>query len=216
MRTEWNENRGVLVGEAETEPEFSHENHGEDYFRMVLKVPRLSGAEDRLHLIVSRSLLEECPVVSGTWVRAEGEVRSYNNRTGVGSRLQIFLFVKTLVPTQEQPMNRLEFSGVICRPTGYRRTPLGREICDLLLAVNRKYGRADYLPCISWGSLARLCGELEVGDRITLTGRLQSRTYIKLVDGIQQEKTAFEISIMEITEVMNGELQENERALPKR
>jgi single-stranded DNA-binding protein len=208
MRTEWNENQGVLVGEVVGEPEFSHENHGEDYFRVLLRVPRLSGTDDRLHLMVSRTLLEGCPVQDGSWVRAEGEVRSHNNRTGQGSRLQIFLFVKGLEETQSLPENHLLLSGVICRATNYRRTPLGREICDLLLAVNRKYGRADYLPCIAWGSLARQCAGMDAGDGLHLSGRLQSRTYIKVIDGVEEERTAFEVSIMEMTQVDLQKMQE--------
>ncbi len=198
MCSEWNGNYGVLIGTARGEPEFSHENHGEDYYRLTLAVPRLSGNTDVLHLIVSRSLLELCPVSDGDGLRATGEVRSHNNRTGVGSRLQIFLFARTLEPCDEPPRNDLCLTGVVCRPTIYRRTPLGREICDLLLAVNRRYGRADYLPCIAWGSLARLCREQAVGDSLSFSGRLQSRTYLKVIDGVEEEKTAFEVSIMEL------------------
>ena len=95
-------------------------------------------------------------------------------------------------------MNQLELCGVLCKAPNLRRTPLGREICDLLLAVNRRYGRADYLPCIAWGGLARACAELAVGDSVHITGRLQSRKYRKVIDGAELERTAYEISVMEL------------------
>ena len=125
----------------------------------------------------------------------QGEVRSYNNRTGTGSKLVITVLVRSAQPAQpEEGENRLVLAGTLCRRPTARRTPLGREICDLLLAVNRSYGRADYLPCIAWGSLAAHCGGLDVGDTL----RLQSRRYHKLIDGEQVERTAFEISVMNL------------------
>ncbi len=198
MRSEWKANRGILVGTVAGEPTFSHENHGEDYYRLTLQVSRLSGVEDILHVIVSRTLLEECPAADGDQVEVTGEVRSYNNRSGQGSKLQIFLFAHQLALTGELPRNDVQLTGALCRPPVYRRTPMGREICDLLLAVNRRYGQSDYLPCIAWGSLARQCREMEVGDRISFSGRLQSRNYVKVIDGTEEKRTAFEISIMEM------------------
>ena len=128
-----------------------------------------------------------------------GEVRSYNNRTGTGSKLVITVLAREVAPSRlEEGENRLSLGGALCRRPTLRRTPLGREICDLLLAVNRPYGRADYLPCIAWGSLAAHCGALDVGDRLRLEGRLQSRQYHKLVDGEQVERTAFEVSVMNL------------------
>ncbi len=198
MRSEWKDNRGILVGTVVDEPAFSHENHGEDYFRLTLGVCRLSGVEDTLHIIASRSLLEGCPAAQGDRVEARGEVRSYNNRSGQGSRLQIFLFARQLALTGEPPRNDVQLTGALCRPPVYRRTPMGREICDLLLAVNRRYGQSDYLPCIAWGSLARQCREMGVGEKLSFCGRLQSRSYVKVIDGAEERKTAFEISIMEL------------------
>jgi primosomal replication protein N len=198
MAGEWKENQGILRGIVAGEPEFSHENHGEDYYRLTLLVARLSGVEDRLPVVVSRSLLEECPLGRGDQVEAQGEMRSHNNRTGVGSKLQIFLFARQIAITGEGPKNQLRLTGSLCRSPVYRRTPLGREICDLLLAVSRRYGGADYLPCIAWGSLARYCREKTVGARISFTGRLQSRAYRKVVAGEEETRTALEISIMEL------------------
>lgn len=204
MLTDWNENRARLTGQAMEEPEYSHTNHGEDFFRFPLRSHRLSGAADQVNLLVSRTVLESQPVHPGQRLTAEGEIRSYNNRSGVGSRLVITLFVKQLFPAGDEPDdNRLTLAGVLCKQPNYRRTPLGREICDLMLAVNRKYGRADYLPCIAWGLLAQRSAELSVGDGIRLEGRLQSRAYTKITEAGQVKRVAFEVSIMtmELVEV---------------
>ena len=133
----------------------------------------------------------------GQWIEAEGEVRSYNNRSGQGSKLVITVLVRSARPApMEEGENRLALAGALCRKPVVRRTPLGREICDLLLAVNRRYRRADYLPCIAWGSLAHQCGQMEVGGRLRLEGRLQSRTYTKVLPEGTQERVAYEISVM--------------------
>ena len=205
MQTGWNENRALLCGTVAGEPVLSHENHGVSYDVFPLSVPRLSGAEDRLNVVAARPLLTDCPLAPGDRVEVQGEVRSFNNRTGPGSRLVITLFARSLSPTRAEPANCLELSGVLCKPPILRRTPLGREICDLILAVNRKYGRADYLPCIAWGTLAQRCGGLHVGDGVKLEGRLQSRSYQKVVDGVTQDRTAFEVSVMHLEPVSPGE-----------
>ena len=195
MRTSWNENHAVLRGTAAAEPVFSHTNHGVDFFLFPLTVPRLSGAEDRLNVVAPAPLLAGFPLIPGRQVEVAGEVRTFNNRTGPGSRLVITLLARTLTETEEPPCNQLSLSGVLCKPPVLRRTPLGREICDLMLAVNRRYGRADYLPCIAWGALAQRCAGLAVGDGVALEGRLQSRLYQKVVEGAVQERTAFEVSV---------------------
>ena len=195
MRTSWNENHAVLRGTAAAEPVFSHTNHGVDFFVFPLSVPRLSGTEDRLNVVVPQPLLAECPPTPGRQLEVTGEVRTFNNRTGPGSRLVITLLARALTETEEPPCNQLTLSGVLCKPPILRRTPLGREICDLMLAVNRRYGRADYLPCITWGALAQRCNGLSVGDCVELEGRLQSRLYQKVVGGVTQERTAFEVSV---------------------
>lgn len=205
MQTGWNENRALLCGTVAGEPVLSHENHGVSYDVFPLSIPRLSGAEDRLNVVAARPLLTDCPLAPGDRVEVQGEVRSFNNRTGPGSRLVITLFARSLSPTRAEPANCLELSGVLCKPPILRRTPLGREICDLMLAVNRKYGRADYLPCIAWGTLAQRCGGLHVGDGVKLEGRLQSRSYQKVVDGVTQDRTAFEVSVMHLEPVSPGE-----------
>lgn len=191
------ENKILLRGQAAAPPALSHRNHGVDYYVSPLRVPRLSGVDDVLNLITADP--DPALWAQGRWIEAEGEVRSYNNRSGQGSKLVITVLVRSARPAPvEEGENRLTLAGALCRKPVARRTPLGREICDLLLAVNRPYGRADYLPCIAWGSLAIHCGGLDVGDKLRLEGRLQSRQYHKLIDGEQVERTAFEISVMNL------------------
>lgn len=193
------ENKILLRGQAAAPPALSHRNHGVDYYVSPLRVPRLSGVDDVLNLITAGP--DPALWAQGRWIEAEGEVRSYNNRSGQGSKLVITVLVRSARPAPvEEGENRLTLAGALCRKPVARRTPLGREICDLLLAVNRPYGRADYLPCIAWGSLAAHCGGLDVGDKLRLEGRLQSRQYHKLIDGEQVERTAFEISVMNLLE----------------
>lgn len=197
------ENRIVLRGQAAGAPELSHRNHGIDYYVAPLRVPRLSGTDDVLNLIVAAP--DPALWTPGRWLAVQGEVRSYNNRSGQGSKLVVTVLVRAAAPAEEESgENQLILAGALCRKPVVRRTPLGREICDLLLAVNRPYGRADYLPCIAWGSLAAHCGELPVGSRLRLEGRLQSRQYHKLVDGEQVTRTAFEVSVMNLLPEADG------------
>ena len=198
MQTEWNENRIVLHGRVCQAPVPSHTNHGESYLKFPLAVCRLSGAEDRVNVVASAALLERCPLTEGEELSVEGEVRSFNNRSGVGSRLVISVYARQMHREPGEEENRLRLTGTLCKVPVYRRTPLGRDICDLMLAVNRRYGRTDYLPCIAWGGLALQCSRLQTGDPLWLDGRLQSRTYLKTVGEATQERTAFEISITSI------------------
>ena len=196
-----NNNRIFLRGRLAAPPALSHINHGVEYLLLPLSVCRLSGAEDTLHVVASREQLSALPSLeAGAPLSVWGEVRTFNNRSGVGSKLVVSVFAKTLSQEEGEDENRLELSGTICKPPILRTTPLGRTICDMILAANRRYGRADYLPCIAWGSLAYRCGAMEVGDRLALEGRLQSRVYTKEVDGRTQERTAFEVSIMSLTD----------------
>lgn len=191
------ENQITLRGQTTQSPIFSHESHGKRFYRLPVSVPRLSGAVDLLNLLLPGPLA--AGLEPGDWVGAAGEVRSFNNRSGVGSRLVITVFVHTLERQAGPPENVLTLAGVLCKPPIYRRTPLGREICDLMLAVPRRYGRSDYLPCIAWGALAEYANRLQVGDRVLLEGRLQSRTYNKTEDDRTVEKVAYEISVTSLT-----------------
>lgn len=198
MRNDSNKNRAVLRGIVVDDPCFSHRVHGIDFYRFTLCVARLSGREDQINVLIPFPLLELTPLSPDLFVEITGEIRSFNNRSGVGSRLVVTLFARTISLSDGEPYNTVSLSGTICKPPILRRTPLGRDICDLLLAVNRKYRRADYLPCIAWGSLAILCSQLQVGDSVVLEGRLQSRIYLKAAGEHFEEHTAFEISIMSL------------------
>lgn len=191
----------LLRGTAAAEPAFSHENHGQRFYRFPLSVRRLSGQADVLQVIATGEQLSHLLPLTGRRLEIQGQLRSFNNKSGQGSRLVITLHARAIRPWEGEHGNRLLLAGVLCKPPVLRRTPLGRDICDLLLAVNRRYGRADYLPCIAWGGLARLCGGLEVGDGVRLEGRLQSRAYTKVDHGVSEVRTAYEVSVMKLEPV---------------
>ena len=192
---EQKENRAVLRGTVAGQAVLSHQVHGIDFYRFPLSVPRLSGREDLLNVLYPLSSPEEALPQPGDFVEVTGEIRSFNNRSGVGNRLVITVLARSVTPGQGDPCNQVVLGGVLCKPPVLRRTPLGRDICDLLLAVNRRYRRADYLPCIAWGSLARRCAELAPGNRVELEGRLQSRVYTKRLGETSEERSAFEVSV---------------------
>lgn len=182
--------RGILL----EPPEFSHENHGKRFDRFVLSVQRLSGAFDHLNVIAEHGLLEHLDPTFGPLLEVEGQIRSYNNRSGEGRRLVISVYASALCYCHGEPENQVRIKGEICREPVYRHTPLGREITDVMLAVERKYGRKDYVPCILWGSVARMGAECERGAVLEIQGRLQSRTYVKQTELGAEERTAFEVS----------------------
>lgn len=188
----------ILRGTALGEPIYSHENHGQKFYRFLLSIRRLSGQEDILPVITTLDLLSPLLPLTGQRLAVEGQLRSFNNKSGSGSRLVISVFPRTLQPTDEEDHNLIRLTGILCKPPILRRTPLGRCICDMMLAVNRRYGRADYLPCIAWGQIAMLTGSMSVGEAITVEGRVQSRIYTKVLDGIATERTAYEVSIMHL------------------
>ena len=195
-----NQNYVELWGVAESAPVFSHENHSRRFDKFLLRVERLSGQSDLPVIVVNESLLRACPVEAGQSLRITGQLRSFNNKSGQGSRLVITVFAQTLDPGDGAFFNRILLSGALCKKPVLRRTPLGRSICDIILAVNRHYGRADYLPCIAWGQTAAQIAGMNVGDRLTLEGRVQSRTYTKQLEGGAEERTAFEVSVMQLVE----------------
>ena len=174
----------------------SHTNHGLSFYKFTLSVERLSGLADKLAVIISAPQLGIVPLSVGDTVTVRGQLRSFNNKSGLGSRLVISVFTHTLEADGETPFNLIQLSGTLCKPPVLRRTPLGREICDLLLAVNRRYGRADYLPCIAWGAVAQQTALLHTGQRLTVEGRVQSRIYSKTEDGVTSDRTAYEVSVM--------------------
>ena len=193
-------NKILLRGRLSAPPAPSHVNHGVEYFLLPLSARRPSGAEDHLNVIAAKEQLSGLSLKEGSPLTVRGEVRTFNNRSGVGSRLVVSVFARELTQEEGEDENVLALSGVLCKPPALRATPLGRTICDMILAINRRYGRADYLPCIAWGSLAYHCGSMKVGDRLALEGRLQSRVYTKEIDGQMQERTAFEVSVMSLAD----------------
>ena len=190
----------LLRGEAVEEPVLSHENHGQRFYRFLLSVRRLSGQADLLPVIATGEQLQGLLPLRGQRLAVEGQLRSFNNKSGQGNRLVISVLARTLLPTQEEDRNEILLRGVICKPPVLRRTPLGRCIADMMLAVNRRYGRADYLPCIAWGQVAMITGQMAVGECLSLEGRVQSRIYTKVIEGCGQERTAYEVSIMHLLE----------------
>lgn len=192
-------NFAELRGTLDGAPVFSHLSRGERFFTFPLETERLSGTADRVNVIARQTLLDGAETGGEARLHITGEVRSFNNRRGEGSKLVITLFAKELAFDDGEDMNLVELTGTLCKPPNLRTTPMGRDICDLMLAVNRRCGRSDYLPCICWGLRAREASRWAVGDRAQLTGRLQSRQYIKLIDGVPEERTAFEISVAEIS-----------------
>ena len=193
---EHTENTILLRGELQGLPQFSHENHHKRFFRFLLGVERLSGAVDLLPVIAEKSVLEKINLSGGQMLRVEGQIRSHNLRQDGVRRLLIFVFASSICAEDGPPMNEVSLCGPLCRTPLYRRTPLGREICDAMLAVPRAFHRADYLPCILWGRTAGQIALCRTGDWICLKGRLQSRVYTKLTEEGAQERTAYEISAM--------------------
>lgn len=187
-------NSVVLAGTLGGRPEYSHAGKGENYYVFPLEVERLSGAIDTLNILLREELLRETEIKTGDKVYVSGEVRSYNNKSGVGNKLVISVLARDVFITDCDDENSVTVCGTVCKQPNFRRTPMGRQICDLMIAVNRRYGRSDYLPCIVWGGLAEKASLLETGDEVEITGRLQSRRYIKNLDDLVLEKTAYEIS----------------------
>lgn len=187
-----------LCGTMASAPVFSHESHGKRFFQFMLEVERLSGVADFLRVIVPDALMEQSAVDCGCRIRVSGQIRSFNHRTVHARRLMISVFAELLEVCDCEPDNRVILTGTICKPPVFRRTPLGREICDVMLAVNRPYRRADYLPCIFWGNTAQEISSLEVGTAMTVEGRLQSREYVKLSDCGSEKRVAYEVSAVDV------------------
>lgn len=203
---EKSQNYVELWGTAAASPEFSHENHGERFYRFPLNVERLSGRSDSLNILAPAALIMPFAITDGTPLRVVGQLRSFNNRSGYGSRLVISVFAQSLETGDGGHFNRILLTGTLCKQPTLRRTPLGRSICDLLLAVNRRYGRADYLPCIAWGQVAVRVAALNISDSLTLEGRVQSRSYIKQTPFGSEERTAYEVSVMQLLDDEHSEL----------
>ena len=186
----------TLRGSLLEMPAFSHENHGRRYWRFLLEVPRLSGAVDRLPVIAEESLVMNIDPSGGDMLTITGQVRSHNQRSDGVRHLLIFVFATSIIAEDGEPVNDVYLEGPLCKLPTFRRTPLGREICDAMLAVPRAFRKADYLPCILWGRTAQEISGCEVRDRIRIFGRLQSRIYTKMTEDGPLERTAYEISAL--------------------
>lgn len=195
--------RGYLQGL----PQYSHENHGRQFYRFFLEVPRLSGAVDILPVISGQHLVDELDPSAGDMLTVTGQIRSHNLRTDGVRRLMIFIFADSITVEDGEPINDVVLEGPLCREPTFRRTPLGREICDAMLAIPRAFRRADYLPCILWGRTAQEVAACHTRDRIRIYGRLQSRIYTKLTEDGPEERTAYEISALS-AEVLEGSMLE--------
>ena len=189
-------NQLTVRGTLASPPEFSHENHGRSFYRFSLEVPRLSSAIDVLPVIAGAELMEcLCPEEKGM-ITVTGQLRSHNIRIDGKRRLLIFIFATSICFEDGEPRNEISLEGILCRDPVFRRTPLGREICDVMLAVPRAPRRTDHIPCILWGQTARHISSCKTGDRVSIFGRLQSRDYTKLTDTGPVQKTAYEVSAL--------------------
>lgn len=189
-------NHITLRGTLACLPQYSHENHGRRFFRFFLEVPRLSGAVDTLPVIAEEEILNAADLSDGEMLTVAGQVRSHNVRSDGRRHLLIFVFANAIICEDGEPLNNVILEGPICREPTYRRTPLGREICDVMLAVPRAFKRADYLPCILWGRTALEASRCHTRDVLRICGRLQSRIYTKVTEAGSAERTAYEISAL--------------------
>jgi single-stranded DNA-binding protein len=189
-------NQITLRGSLSSLPEFSHENHGRRFFRFLLEVPRLSGAVDTLPVIAEEGILMQADLSSGDMLTVAGQIRSHNVRSDGKRHLLIFVFANAILCEDGDPINDVILEGPVCREPTYRRTPLGREICDVMLAIPRAFKRADYLPCILWGRTALETSQCHTRDILRICGRLQSRIYTKLTEEGPIERTTYELSAL--------------------
>ena len=193
-------NQAFVRGSLARLPDFSHETGGKRFFRLYLEVPRLSGALDTLPVLVREEVLNTLDLSGGEMLSVAGQVRSHNIRSEGRRKLLIFLYADSITAEDGPAVNNVDLQGTLCREPVYRRTPLGREICDCMLAVPRGCHRADYIPCILWGSTARKVSALHTADHLRISGRLQSRVYTKLTPDGAVEMTAYEVSAMSAEE----------------
>ncbi len=191
-------NRAELCGTVVSPPRYSHDSRGIRFFTFPLETRRLSGTSDTLNIILRESMLDPELIRDGGRVRVVGELRSFNNRSGVGNRLILTIFARDILPGDGEDENHIILTGTVCKAPTLRVTPMGREICDIILAVGRRYRRSDYIPVIAWGRQAQEVSESTVGTQLVVRGRLQSRAYTKVIDGESFERLAFEVSAADI------------------
>ena len=200
-------NQVTIMGKVATEFSFSHEVFGEGFYMVEVEVKRLSNSEDRIPLMISERLIDVTQDYTGEYIMVHGQFRSYNRHEEQKNRLVLSVFVREISFMEEEPdgtkPNSIWLDGYICKEPIYRKTPLGREIADLLLAVNRPYGKSDYIPCICWGRNARYASGFEVGEHVQLLGRIQSREYVKRISDTETEKRiAYEVSVSKLEKTL--------------
>lgn len=183
-------------------PKLSHRNHGKSFYRFILEVPRLSGTVDLLPVVAEESLVLGIDPTGGDMLTVSGQIRSYNQRNEDGRHLLVFVFATQISAEVGEPINDVYLEGPLCREPTFRKTPLGREICDAMLAVPRVFHRADYLPCILWGRTAQIISACHTSDVISIRGRLQSRIYTKLTSDGPEDRTAYEISALTAEQIL--------------
>ena len=196
-------NQVTIMGEVVSEFTFSHEVFGEGFYMVEVLVRRLSNSDDRIPLMVSERLIDVTQDYRGEYIMVNGQFRSYNRHEEDRNRLVLSVFAREISFVEEEldgaKTNNILLDGYICKAPVYRKTPLGREIADLLLAVNRPYGKSDYIPCICWGRNARYASSFEVGEHVQVLGRIQSREYVKKLSEVETEKrVAYEVSVSEL------------------
>ena len=196
-------NQVTIMGEIASDFTFSHEVFGEGFYMVEVKVKRLSNSEDRIPLMISERLIDVTRDYTGEYIMVNGQFRSYNRHEEQKNRLVLSVFVRELEFIDEEldgaKTNSISLDGYICKLPVYRKTPLGREIADLLLAVNRPYGKSDYIPCICWGRNARYASAFTVGGHVLLWGRIQSREYMKKITETEsQKRVAYEVSVSKL------------------
>ena len=196
-------NQVTIMGEIVTPFTFSHEVFGEGFYMVEVSVRRLSNSQDQIPVMVSERLIDVSQDYTGEFIMVSGQFRSYNRHDEVKNRLVLSVFAREIEFVEEEldgaKTNNILLDGYICKLPVYRKTPLGREIADLLLAVNRPYGKSDYIPCICWGRNARYASSFEVGEHVQITGRIQSREYVKkLTEERTERRVAYEVSVSKL------------------
>lgn len=196
-------NQVTIMGEVASPLTYSHEVFGEGFYVMDVLVRRLSNSQDRIPLTISERLIDVTQDYTGEFIMVSGQFRSYNRHEEQKNRLVLSVFVRELEFIEEEldgaKTNYILLEGYICKQPVYRKTPLGREIADLLLAVNRPYGKSDYIPCICWGRNARYASGFEIGEHVQILGRIQSRDYVKKISELETEtRTAYEVSVSKL------------------
>ena len=226
METNYSENNYItLVGKVTGEKRLSHEIYGEKFYVFDLEIPRLSGNSDIIPVTISERIIKEDTLVQGKKLLVKGQFRSYNSYVNEKNKLILTVFAKDITEIEENVndeenemvkkdiiTNEVVLIGYICKKPIYRQTPFGREISDVLLAVNRAYNKSDYIPCIAWGRNARFCQTIDVGTQVKVVGRVQSRIYEKkFEDGTTETRVAYEVSVGSLEVISENETEVKEQ-----